>query len=539
MTMSKRLLVGLAAWAVVVAAAVVCVCTEEPKDIYCAGKTYLGTQFCFRDSVVLDKCGGGEYDPINQLCRNDVVQAMCGNDYYTVATQFCDVDKIYTMCNGKMYDISSYSCVGGRLFNVITVVFNANGADGVAPASMTVNARGEVGNSYDSSYHIVLPSVIGLSKDGYYFGGWFTNEAGIGTSYSSVCDISAAAGVTVTLYAKWIRLFNVTFDANGGKGTVPEKITPEKGATSFVLPDGNGLSKDGYSFGGWTEDKAGTGTVFSGGSKINFYFYDPQGYIITGKLDTSVTLYAKWNRTYTVTFDANDGSGVTWKLNPDPDSGTVIYLSGQTVKSREGYGFGGWCLDAYGERYVGGAGTSYRVVSNAMFYAKWLRKFTVTFDANGGSGMVSAVTADSGTNITLPVKTTVSKTGQYFGFWNTSDDGAGANFIAGTAYRVSGDITLFARWMADAQYLLTVLTENYYGYVGRGGRVTSSPAGIYYNSGAAVTIGPFYNAGTEVTVTAEPESDYSLYKWKETTNKDNPLKIIMDGDRTITAVFRY
>lgn len=47
---------------------------------------------------------------------------------------------------------------------------------------------------------------------------------------------------------KW----KITFDKNGGNGTVPEKIETGFGIT---LPEGKALSNTGYKFVGWSEDK--------------------------------------------------------------------------------------------------------------------------------------------------------------------------------------------------------------------------------------------------------------------------------------------
>ena len=79
--------------------------------------------------------------------------------------------------------------------------------------------------------------------------------------------------------------------------------------------------------------------------------------------------------------------------------------------------------------------------------------FTVTFNANGGSGTVpSAQTVSSGKGITLPGDNGLSKSGSTFGGWNTLSDGTGTNYNAGASYTVTGNATLYAKWNAPDKY---------------------------------------------------------------------------------------
>jgi uncharacterized repeat protein (TIGR02543 family) len=74
--------------------------------------------------------------------------------------------------------------------------------------------------------------------------------------------------------------------------------------------------------------------------------------------------------------------------------------------------------------------------------------YTVTFDVNGGSGTApSAQTVQAGSSITLPVGDGLTRTGYTFRGWNTVTSGAGINYDAGASYTVSGNITLYARWL--------------------------------------------------------------------------------------------
>jgi len=73
--------------------------------------------------------------------------------------------------------------------------------------------------------------------------------------------------------------YKVTFNANGGSGTVPTAKTVDAGS-SITLPNQGSLTNSGYDFDGWNTKDDGTGTNYSAGSS-----YTPTG---------NVTLYAKW-----------------------------------------------------------------------------------------------------------------------------------------------------------------------------------------------------------------------------------------------------
>ena len=73
--------------------------------------------------------------------------------------------------------------------------------------------------------------------------------------------------------------------------------------------------------------------------------------------------------------------------------------------------------------------------------------YTVTFNSNGGTGTVPTAKSVSANNsIMLPEKGDLSKGELVFNGWNTKSDGTGTNHPAGTAYTVTGNITLYATW---------------------------------------------------------------------------------------------
>ncbi|MBQ7399924.1 MAG: InlB B-repeat-containing protein [Clostridia bacterium] len=71
--------------------------------------------------------------------------------------------------------------------------------------------------------------------------------------------------------------------------------------------------------------------------------------------------------------------------------------------------------------------------------------FTVSFDANGGTGAPSSQTASDGSTITLST-TVPTRSGYTFLGWSTSSSATSTSYFPGSLYEVTGDTTLYAVW---------------------------------------------------------------------------------------------
>lgn len=103
------------------------------------------------------------------------------------------------------------------------------------------------------------------------------------SSCSASIDIPALAPATIT------------FDANGGSGTVPSAINTYVGVANTI--PSNSLTRTGYAFNGWNTASDGSGTAYATGSTIT-----PTG---------NVTLYAQWEKTTPTIRAKINGSIVT------------------------------------------------------------------------------------------------------------------------------------------------------------------------------------------------------------------------------------
>lgn len=107
-------------------------------------------------------------------------------------------------------------------------------------------------------------------------------------------------------------------------------------------------------------------------------------------------------KNYTVTFDTGiENNEVQSKVFQEGYTFTETDIAGIDLTGENlGYTFEGWYS---GETKLA---AGYRVTQNVTFKAKWTAKnYTVTFDSNGGSGTVNAVSAVYGDKIILPENT--------------------------------------------------------------------------------------------------------------------------------------
>lgn len=155
--------------------------------------------------------------------------------------------------------------------------------------------------------------------DGWYLDAQFTRPvSGLNADLLSALDGSGK----LQLYAKWIGVYTITFESNGG-GKISDIRYSEKSG-SIALP--TAVEREHYLFGGWYFDEELTQAVQS---------VDPAA-------GRDFTLYAKWTPVmYTLHFYVNGGSAVA-----DVQGSYGSVFTAPAAPTREGYEFAGWFLDA-------------------------------------------------------------------------------------------------------------------------------------------------------------------------------------------------
>ena len=272
------------------------------------------------------------------------------------------------------------------------------------------------------------------------------------------------------------KTYTVTFKANGGNViNNNQKFTSTTKTVKYNNTDNNDVSslnptKTGYTFIGWytEEDKDGNCTqVYSDKGKCTnegTYWKDNKWCY-----DSNLTVIAHWKaNTYNLTFDANGGfvndNEKTAKVTPTYDQtffSDVEYM----YPHRTGYTFKGWYTYKTGGTQVynnkgkcKNEGTywlagKWHYAGDVTLYAQWTaNKYTVKYDANGGTGTMTSDTVTYDTDY-ITKANTFKRTGYKFIGWNTQADGKGESWTAriGKTFKWNypNDIILYAQWQAN------------------------------------------------------------------------------------------
>ena len=113
--------------------------------------------------------------------------------------------------------------------------------------------------------------------------------------------------------------------------------------------------------------------------------------------------------------------------------------------------------------------------------------YTVSFNANGGSGSMSSVSNVSG-SYTLPSNGFTAPTGKSFAGWSVGSNTSTTVYAAGASITVSANTTLYARWTTTSTYTFTTKawgdsTNSWTS--GKDGNQLTSGRGIQVTTGAS------------------------------------------------------
>ena len=265
--------------------------------------------------------------------------------------------------------------------NEIAITFDPNGGAG-SMEPMSVNPG--VGNKLTGNT---------FTRENYTFTGWNTAKDGTGKTYADGEIVNFSADTT--LYAQWTQNPVITFDANGGKGTMGTQTVKPNEATALTA---NSFTRADYDFTGWNTAADGTGKDYADKANIT--------------TNENVTLYAQWalhkyhirwlNLNGAVlkegwyTCEENAGYDMWFEEDPEP-----------TMPEDENYTYkflNRWTPYNDAEEINGWGFNPHKDVDFTAVYNKF-EKLTVTFDANGGIGTmdsVKIVNGKSGEYYTLP-----------------------------------------------------------------------------------------------------------------------------------------
>ncbi len=421
-------------------------------------------------TITFDTDGGTEVNPIKQ-------------DYGTAVTKPADPTKEgYTFAGWDKEIPATMPAEDMKItaqwtINQYTITFDTDG--GAAVDSITQDYGNDVTPPADPT------------KEGYTFAGWD----------KTIPTTMPAENVTIT--AKWtINQYTITFDTNGGTAVAP--ITQNYGTAVTEPAD---PTKTGYTFAGWepvipatmpaenvtitaqwTINQYTITFVTDGGTEIpaisqiygtdvpkpenptrdGYTFKEWDSQIPTTMPAENTVIKAQWTiNQYTITFDTDGGSAVAPITQ---DYNTAVTVPADPTKT--GYTFAGWepeipatmpaedkTIKAQWKKNEvpsssgsGGGKTPTTVVipvtppeePDTPDRGDEDTHHTITFNANGGTGVMNPQNVEMGETITLS-ENAFTRNGYTFKGW-TLIQGTAVDFPDGAAFTPESNVTLYAVW---------------------------------------------------------------------------------------------
>ena len=323
--------------------------------------------------------------------------------------------------------------------------------------NQTVTVTGKITDSA-TSVAVKAPAASG-TPSGYTFRGWSTNSAA-NASANAAASASVTISGNVTYYASYSKSVTATFYyctlaadnytyANGAQRSAAASATQYLGYTGTVvnsnisIPSAVTASHGGASaqnYAGVSKDTNSTSTVTPTTAYTKYYavYTEPlKFYYYNGTTDTSTSVTRRM---------LSNGSTYSNSLS----------ASAPAPAAYDGAAFAWWSCDSG----VSSSSSLRKPLETGVnsLYAVYKKNVSISYNANSGSGAPAAQSGikyyakkeSGGNNITNPSITVTgskpSRNGYNFSSWNTSANGSGAVYKAGTAYTVSANVALYAQW---------------------------------------------------------------------------------------------
>ncbi len=368
--------------------------------------------------------------------------------YYKL--KYTDTTKSYdrlTVTDEDRYPITGFTCnerlstkndqyYNGAEFyytrNSYNIVFMNNGQE------KTVSKKYEESIA-DANY---TPTTPPAGKEGYQFVGWYDNELCEGKAYDFTGKTMPAQNIT--LYAKWEEPVHTVTVYKTDKTTEHYKFeNVSHNDTIDVTKIPTYEVSEGYEFLGWVllEDGTEDGTPFNFNTEIT------RDYELYAKIGSMAT--------YTVTYDANDGSGTMADNTKYAEGAIASVMANGFTPPNDDKVFLGWSTTASGSvAYY--ANSQLKIEKqNVILYAIWGDKdstVTLTYNANYGEKPATNTiySIKNNAKVTLKQFTELfpARDGYRFTEWNTQANGSGTSFAAGREARVDKvkPNVLYAQW---------------------------------------------------------------------------------------------
>ena len=290
-------------------------------------------------------------------------------------------------------------------------------ADYAYPITYNDLADGTLATANPNSYTYSTSTFVlnNPTRTGYDFAGWTgsngtTPETTVGIATRSHGDKSYTANWTAHTYT--LRLHH----NDGTDGYTDQALTYN------TVANIQSISRTGYTLDHWTTNADGSGTTYTEGQEV---------LNLTATDGEVIDLYAQWTaNTYTVHFDANNGSGTMSNMAFTYDAAQNLTANAFTAPT--GYHFVGWNTkaDGSGDSYTDGQEVTNLTATDGAtvdLYAQWTDVWGITNGADGTSeAKAYVITTTAGLDL---LAKNVNGT-----------DGYTANNFSGKYFKLGGDI---------------------------------------------------------------------------------------------------
>ncbi len=423
---------------------------------YSCWKCNVGNQYVWSTSKPGTSCSGGSWYKATSITS----QSDCKATTITYSCYYCPTSNEYSWstnaptstCGTTGWQLrsdltSSTACSRVSNPKKYTATFYPNGGTFSTGKNFYDKVVTEGETNYFSDMGIPTVTNSNCTLDGWHVG------STLGTVYRQNFSIDK----NTDFYANWScsssgggetptpTTYTVTYNANGGTGA-PSNQTKKQGENLTIST--TKPTKTGYTFTSWNTKADGTGTKYDIGA--------------TYTADANITLYAQYKEdtvTYTIKYDANDGTGAPEEQTKT--KGKELVLS-TTEPTKEGYKFVNWNTkkDGTGESYK--AGAKYTKDGNVTLYAQYEKelnenetKYTITFYMNDGTSEKNTKEVNKGDKVVKPEAP--SREGYTFdGWYDKKEDGKEYDFTK----EVTSDISLYAYWTKEGDKTSEEISKN-------------------------------------------------------------------------------
>ena len=349
----------------------------------------------------------------------------------------------------KYYSSSNTGTISVKFGLVYTISYNANGGSG-APSSQTKDWGKDITLSSDHP-----------TQTGYSFLGWSTSSSATSASYQPGDTFSYNGNYT--LYAVWNKIaYKLSYNANNGTGAPDEQT----GATTYTISSVR-PTRVGYNFAGWATSSSASSASYQPGNTIT--------------LSGNLTLYAVWTQ-HSISSGSSLSTAISYagqiywyKFTPSTNGTYVMYSTGSydtycylynSAGSQIAYNDDGGTDSNFRLSYSLSSGTVYYFgvkyyssSNTGTISAKFGSVYTISYNANGGSGAPSSQTKDWGKDITLS-SDRPTQTGYSFLGWSTSSSATSASYQPSGTISSNSNYTLYAVWSKIAATSLSLSSSS-------------------------------------------------------------------------------